>query len=1158
MILDAETKVALAEELDDIALELAMPSQDHAETKTLSLFHSIYTEIERLRDTAELYEFEELTHIATWVLDNVTALKTNPTRLAKYYEQGQYYTWIELLATLLSEEEETAQAALFAELNTNLHQVTWLLVIDNALLQQLLIALSLPALAEQIITESSSTPPSAKTDDVGYRLAWDEDIHPELLDAFLTETPDLVTETAALIRTISTGDADSAIHQKAARLAHTIKGSSAVVGIEAIANFAHQLEDVLEHSLESVLPSAATDCLLEAADCLEAMFDSLQTQATPPAEYSTLLIQLGEWDKKIRAGEVSELPVEITQVIEKDSALTWDNCIHPDLLAAYLSEMPENVLQISQHLRAFSDGSSHDNNSHDKKAKKDPYQQTALLAHTLRGSSATVGVTALVDIAGKLEAIFDVVMAQPAVKPSVKEQGALLTETAVLLENLYESLLSKGKLPANYQSLLTQLMLWQQQLEVKQVASPEPQPVINKPDNDATSSTQSPSIPTEVRIKTALKSLKLPPMSTLQSVVVTPNIVAKKPAKQRVPLNEATLRVPVSLIEKLLNFSNELITSNTQLAEYTQALLNDKRVVHERNERIRSLVDELEWAVGRQSSRHSQHTDYSNPESTLFDPLEMDNYNALHGISNLLAETTNDERETSLALIKQFHLLKDHVVEQQKINKALNASVLAMRMEPVTQLTPRLERIVRETCRQTKKKANLSITGNELALDTDVLKGLLDPLLHLLRNAVDHGIESPEQRKQNNKSPTGEISLDFNQQGDQVLLSLTDDGAGMDADAIYQQAVKKGLIKQDSVLSEDQKLLLILQAGFSTRKKVSKISGRGVGMDIVNTAINDLSGSLRLTSEKGKGTTIQIQVPLTLVAINTLLVELAGHIIAIPSAFIQQIHYLEKGAIQRQQQQVLIRFEEQDIPLLSLSTLLDWPVSPFDEGKAQPIIIVNQGEQYYAFYFDQVMNFQEIVLKTLKPWMAKTHGVNGVCLLQNGVVAPVLNLNELLTDIPQAAFQIETIAANATTISEPHAVTSRRILVVDDSLSNRKALSLTIEPLGYAVTTAVDGVDAIQQLDKMPFGLVITDLEMPNMNGIQLTEYIRGQEEIRHYPVVMVTSRSTNKHRTLAAKAGVDEYLTKPVNTATLKSCIETFITGDDSDEMNIYNKQEK
>jgi chemotaxis protein histidine kinase CheA len=613
MTLDAEIKDTLAEELDDIALELAMPSQDPTNTTEIAadmqLFQHLHTETARLADTAEMYEFEELTHLAIWVLENINALRTQPTRLEQQHEQGHYYAWIELIATLLREEEADAQATLLTELNTHFQQSIWSIAIDNDLVHRLFARLSSAPLSNALIASPSTTSATSDTDnnidrDVdhdidkpSYHLAWDEDIHPELLEAFFIETPDLVTETAALMRSIGTGNADQAIHQKAARLAHTIKGSSAVVGIEAIANFAHKLEDILEHSVESALPSAAAECLIESADCLEAMFDSLQAQTTPPPQYPALLTQLDDWDKKIKAGEITEA--------EQHATLTWDEDIHPELLAAYLGETPKHIQQISKQLRDISnnkDGSQHN---------KATYQQTAILAHTLKGSSATVGIRAFVDIGTSLEAIFETEFEtandQTTQNTFSNTQQELLNATATLLETLYESLLSNKILPNNYASLLTQLVAWQTQQEQeeneeqiiektieKPVEEPIKEPIekiapISKPDV-ATLETITTTTEPEKQLKTT--PFKLPPMRAIQSIFIPPKVTHPAPT-QAVNLNETTLRVPISLIEKLLNFSNELITSNTQLAEYTKTLLNDKRTMYQRNEHIRNLIDEL-------------------------------------------------------------------------------------------------------------------------------------------------------------------------------------------------------------------------------------------------------------------------------------------------------------------------------------------------------------------------------------------------------------------------------------------------------------------------------------------------------------------------------------------------------------------------------------
>jgi chemosensory pili system protein ChpA (sensor histidine kinase/response regulator) len=630
-------------------------------------------------------------------------------------------------------------------------------------------------------------------------------------------------------------------------------------------------------------------------------------------------------------------------------------------------------------------------------------------------------------------------------------------------------------------------------------------------------------------------NIDLPPLQDILPTVV-PAIVQNKP-KRVVNLNEVSLRIPLSVLERLLNISSELMTANTQMSDQIQDLLSNRQSMNERNERIRAMLDELEWAVDRQATSGDKQSQSKLPHAD-FDALEMDSYNELHSITGLLSESVDDDRQISVALNQQLRELKSHLHGQHRLNRELNNTVLDMRMEPVKILLPRLERIVRETARKTGKKINFVVKGEDLAIDTDVLKGLADPLLHLLRNAIDHGIESAEIRETLEKQTTGQIVLSFMQKGDQVVVSLHDDGAGICVDKLYQKALKTGLVDKDKVLSRDEKLRLILQAGFSSRDHVTDVSGRGVGMDVVHSTLKEISGHIRIQSDENQGTEIQLQVPLTLVAANALLVKVADNIVAIPSAVISQIYYLTKDSAVYKDEQWFVTVQEQELPLHSLAHLLGWSVRTFDVTINQSILILKVQDKHYAVYIDDILHSQEIILKSLKPWMDNVRGVNGVCLLLKGIVVPILDMPILLNTLPALSLSDSQLIQEQQQLEQKHV---RKILVVDDSLSNRKALSLMIQPLGYEVLTAVDGSDALQQLENNAIDLVITDLEMPNMNGLEMVEFIRSEPAIQHLPIIMVTSRSTVKHRKLARQAGVDAYLTKPVDHETLSTHINHY-----------------
>ena len=317
-------------------------------------------------------------------------------------------------------------------------------------------------------------------------------------------------------------------------------------------------------------------------------------------------------------------------------------------------------------------------------------------------------------------------------------------------------------------------------------------------------------------------------------------------------------------------------------------------------------------------------------------------------------------------------------------------------------------------------------------------------------------------------------------------------------------------------------------------------------MDVVNTAVKNLSGNISIRSDKDKGSEIQIQVPLTLSAANILLVEGLGNTLAIPNISIQQIYYLTPNSVEQKEGKLFVNYQKQSIPLLPLSTLLSWSSSRFITDKSQSVLIIEHQNQHYAVYVDQILNPLNITIKSLKPWMTNVRGVNGVCLLPNGIVAPVLNLFDLMRTTITTALNSPINITNSAAIH----INQNKILVVDDSLSNRTALRLMIEALGHEVCTAVDGADALLQIEKSLFKLIITDLEMPNMNGLEMVESLRTWAGTKELPIIMVTSRSTAKHRKLAEQSGVDEYLTKPVDNNTLRAVIDKYKTSEQLDKV--------
>ena len=988
-------------ELDDITMTLITINSESE--KAIENIQAYTNELERLDLLAEISGYKEISEISQWCQTNLSLLSKDKAKSSQnFIASGEAWSWIELISACLSDPEDLSY---ISALNDSLCDKNWPEPLPTEKLQAVLLKLRSTTKTEEnfesdkqpltsnetenspAFTHSTTTAHDAEeeqeisspNDETSSEIiSWDEDVHPELLAVYLQETPEQIADVAALLHKISKGNADKDDHKQAARIAHTIKGASGVLGIDSLVKLTHKLEDILDYSVDHELPEQISELLAESSDCLESLFESIQSKQAEPAEYAPIL------EKLIKSAE---------QLInEKDDEKNLD--LENDL------EMPE----LPEFIKASSK----------EKKKATPHDVT--------------------------------------------------------INNKYSGNTDTYK---------------------------------NSTSNNISSNA-----------------------------------------------SETTIRVPVSVIDKLLNLAGELVTTSSQVADKIDKTFQTQVNIKEQDKRVHKMLSELSETIDQQEKEQTNLL--SSLKDSDFDALEMDTYNELHSIVGLLTESILDGETIENTVTQQLNELNDHVRQLDQLNKELSNVILDSRMLSVNTLVPRLERIVRETCRKTGKKAELIVTGNDINIDTDIINGLVDPLLHLLRNAIDHGLESPEDRKKNNKVKLGKIQLNFKRKGNFVQMELIDDGKGIDPEVIYQRAIDKGLITPEQEFSKSDMLKLILKAGFTTQDNVSDISGRGVGMDVVKSAIEDLKGSLSIESEIGKGTTFSIKIPLTLVTSTTLLVEAAGNQVAIPSDSIEQLYYLSPDEVINRDNQYFFIYEENEIAIQSLASLLNWQTVAIDFTKAQTLLLITHEDTLSAVHIEHIMNSKEVVIKSLTPWVNSRKGVIGACHLPDGSVAPVLNLSQILslkdkqTDSTNYSKQSESEDQQSSKAPESRdSDETPTILVVDDSLSNRKALSLMIEQTDYHVVTAVDGLDALNIINEQPISLVFTDLEMPRMNGLDLTQSIRAWQANKDMPIVMITSRTTGKHRQLAEKAGVNDYLTKPVVREVLLDSIEQWIKQD-------------
>ncbi|WP_246140401.1 hybrid sensor histidine kinase/response regulator [Euhalothece natronophila] len=532
------------------------------------------------------------------------------------------------------------------------------------------------------------------------------------------------------------------------------------------------------------------------------------------------------------------------------------------------------------------------------------------------------------------------------------------------------------------------------------------------------------------------------------------------------------------------------------------------------------------------------------PESVLdldFDSLELDQYGALNAtLQELLEETA--QIEESVGDISLFAEQSDQTLQgQRKMLEQLRDELIWARMLPLSNILDRFPRILRDFSYQYEKPTQLRLEGTGVRVDKSVLEKLYDPLTHLVRNAFDHGIESPEKRREAGKPEEGEIAIRAYYQGNQTVIEIGDDGGGINLERVKEKAINTGLITPDQAENRSSERLynFLFEPGFSTAKEVSDLSGRGVGLDVVRDQIRELKGAISLRSQPGKGTTFVLSLPTTQSMAKLLIVLVDTTVWALPSDNIEQILVPTSDQVKYTGEQRFLQWNDQALPIYAISDLLDYncpvpaaspnlqPLGAVERPQERgfPLIILRRGQQQFPLELNRVITEQELVIKSFGSAIAPPQYVSGCTILGDGTIVPVLDAFNLLESVQQtqASAVVNTTTRRSLTSEVP------TILVVDDSATQRQTLTFSLQRAGYQVLQAGDGREAISVLQRHPdTNVVICDIEMPNMNGFEFLRYRRQDETLNQVPVVMLTSRSSEKHRKLCQHLGASEYFTKP------------------------------
>ena len=465
------------------------------------------------------------------------------------------------------------------------------------------------------------------------------------------------------------------------------------------------------------------------------------------------------------------------------------------------------------------------------------------------------------------------------------------------------------------------------------------------------------------------------------------------------------------------------------------------------------------------------------------------------------------------------------------------------RMVPFSRHAQRLRRIVRQTADEIGKKAELQMVGAEGEMDRQVLERVLAPLEHMMRNSVVHGIETPATRQKAGKAEQGTVTIRLSREGSEVVLDITDDGAGLNVDAIRKKAEKQGLLRPGAKISDDDVMQFILESGFSTAEEITQTAGRGVGMDVVFSEIKQLGGSLVIGSEKGKGARFTIRLPFTLAITQALMVTVAEETFAIPLPTIEGIVRVPRKDILRyfQDDKPTFSYGGDEYSLQHLSALLGMGIPTFPEDlDTIPVLLVKAGDHSSALVTEGMQGSREIVVKSVGPQISSIRGISGATLLGDGSILLILDAAGLVRAAAQAAAQGAMIDAG----EREEAKEDERTLamVVDDSITVRRVTQRLLERYGMRVITAKDGVDALSVLQESIPDVMLLDIEMPRMDGFELASHMRNDDRLVDIPIIMITSRTGEKHRSRAMEIGVNRYLGKPYQEGELVEQIQSLV----------------
>ena len=985
----------------------------------------------------------------------------------------------------------------------------------------------------------------AEMDAIEYQtVATDDELLQIFLDEVQTIQPDMQNYYNQWLNNLSNLE----VVKELANYMHILKGGAELIGVSSIVEMALRGEQVYDAIDKGILPSDT-----DTASLLQKLHETIASQLKQVRQFSRSFeaTDFAQQIDEVIAGTVQsrdlvfavpliveanlEESIEQKQPVkEGDSALAKTDPLYieeiinnfeqrrletwkgqepdEDILKVYLEEAKELIDSSSQHLQEFR------SNNSDLAA----LQALQRELHTIKGGARMVGAEGIATLAHEMETIYEELGSRR--KPATRMIGNLLAVCHDWLASAIYVLENKFN-PQTPVALVAAL----------QQFSRKPDSLKEIPNVNLASQIE--------QIDIYRSSLGQDTLEVKQrDLSVMPLMAGNFESEQdQSSLNAETLRISASTMERMINLSGESAINRSRIEMGISSLSNNIEemgaTVQRLADQLRRMETELEIQILSQiGDEHALEND--------FDPLEMDQYSALNQLSKSLSESASDLLDIKTTMLDKTRETENLLLQLSRTQSDLQEGLMDSRTVPFSRITPRLQRVVRQTATELGKSVELRILNDEGEIDRNILERITSPLEHMLRNAVDHGIEKSQERIESGKSRTGLITLEVLREGGEIVINLIDDGRGINVNAVRQKAIEQGLISaKDSSLKTLDIMQYIFNAGLSTAKSVSQISGRGVGMDVVQSEVKQLGGVVTVDSESGRGSRFTMRLPLTVAVSDALMVRAGDKYFAVPLGQIERVMRVNIDAIANfyTTNADSITIDGQAYRLRYLNQIL-YGSDPVDalahQSSSVPVIIIRTDlGQRMALQVDMIAGSRiEVVVKPLGRQLSHIDGISAATIMGDGSVMLILDLVALMRNVSNIA-KVEQQKANKS-VKQAHKPV---VLIVDDSVTVRKVTSRLLERNGYEAQVATDGIDALEKLQEMLPEVIVLDIEMPRMDGFEVANHIRHNPRLQHIPIVMITSRTGEKHRERAFSIGVNEYMGKPFQEQMLLDTLARF-----------------